>query len=154
VTSTPRTIDDLADIAVRETAIAIAIAQRCGMWIAEAQPSSLRSLWADMAQSHSWYSQLWSERFPVIPDRDLAAELSGPTADVVEILTVTSDQLSAAEDDQSRLRAITTVIIPATLTRLEVLSAALDRVLDAPTAVIIDRIQADLHRLLYAASQV
>jgi hypothetical protein len=107
-----------------------------------------------MAQSHSWYSQLWSDRFPGIPHRDLAAELSDPAADVVEIVTATTDQLSAAQDDQSRLRAVTTVIIPATLTRLEVLSAALDRVLDAPTAVIIDRIQADLHRLLYAASQV
>ncbi len=154
MTTSARTIDGLADVVVREAVLAAAVAGQCGDWIIEARSTDLRSLWADMAQSHSWYSQLWSERFPVVPHRELAAELSDPAHAVAELASATTDQLGAAEDDQTRLRIVTTIVIPATLARLEALGAQLDRTLDAPTAVIIDRIQADLHRLLYGASQV
>jgi hypothetical protein len=154
VTSSISTIHGLADVTVREAAVNAAIAGVCGEWIAEAQPTTLRSLWADLAQSHAWYCQMWSDRFPVVPERDLNAELSAPDALVTELVKVIVDQLGAASDDQARLRVITTVVIPATLARLEAMNADLDRAVDAPTAVIIDRIQADLNRLLYAASQV
>jgi hypothetical protein len=154
MTGLATSIDGLADLAVREAALAAAVAGLCGQWIAEEHPTFLRSLWADMAQSHSWYCQMWSDRFPMIPHRDLEAELAQPGQQIAELVSATSDLLHAAPDDQSRLRLVTTVVIPATLGRLEALNSDLNRVLDAPTAVIIDRIQADLHRLLYAASQV
>jgi hypothetical protein len=154
VTRSISTIHGLADCAAQEAAVTAAVAGCCGEWIAEAQPTALRSLWADMAQSHAWYCQMWSDRFPVVPERDLSAELSTPAALVTELVKATVDQLGAAADDPTRLRVITTVVIPATLSRLDTINADLDRTLDGPTAVIIDRIQADLNRLLYAASQV
>jgi hypothetical protein len=150
-----RTISGLGEIAAREVALMEVIAGICGDWIAEERTSTLRPLWADIAQSHAWYRQLWSQRFPVIPGHDLNSandpEINFPIADLI---AQTRSLLDAADDDQSRLRTVTTVTIPATLSRIEAISTALLRDLDRPTAVITDRIQMDLNRLLYTASQV
>jgi hypothetical protein len=148
-----RSITDLADHTVREAVAATTVAAVCGEWIAGHQPCVLRPLWADVAQSHGWYFQMWSQRFPVIPGRNLASELSSPPAATQELALGIRQALSDSEDDQSRLRVMTTLVIPATLNRIETLNTQIDRVLDAPTAIIIDRVQMDLNRLLYSASR-
>jgi len=151
---TARTIAGLGDFASQEAHLMEVIAGICGDWIAEQDSSSRRALWADMASSHAWYAQMWSQRFPVVPGRDLTAELASPAAVTADLSEQISSQLRAAGDDSSRLRVMTTAVIPATLRRVEAINAELARELDRPTAVIIDRIQMDLNRLLYAASQI
>lgn len=149
------TITGLGDVAAREVVLMEMIAGVCGDWIAEEGTSTLRPLWADLAQSHAWYRQLWSQRFPVIPGHDLNSATDPRINVAIAGLTAQIRRpLEAATDDQSRLRTVTTATIPATLTRIDAINAALLRDLDRPTAVILDRIQMDLNRLLYAASQV
>jgi hypothetical protein len=151
---TARSIAGLGDIAAREAHLMEVVAGICGDWIAEQHPSGLRALWADIASSHAWYAQMWSQRFPVVPGRDLSAELASGAATTADLSEQINSLLRAGGDDQSRLRTMTTVVIPATLRRVEAINADLVRDLDRPTAVIIDRIQMDLNRLLYAASQI
>jgi hypothetical protein len=146
-------ITDLADHTAREAVAASTVAEICGDWITGQQPCVLRPLWADVAQSHSWYFQMWSQRYPVIPGRDLTTELASPPEETQELVLATRQALSDSEEDQSRLRVMTTLVIPATLRRIETLNTQIDRALDAPTAIIIDRVQMDLNRLLYAASR-
>jgi hypothetical protein len=151
---TARTIAGLGDIAAREVHLMEAIAGICGDWIAEEHTSTLRAFWADVAQSHAWYAQLWSQRFPVVPGRDLNLERAVVAPATTDHLSQMIDPLLAAADNPTRLRVMTTVAIPATLRRIEAINADLRRELDPPTAVILDRIQMDLNRLLYSASQI
>ena len=151
---TARTIAGLGDIAAREVSLMEAIAGICGDWIAEDHTSTVRPFWADVAQSHAWYGQLWSQRFPVVPGRDLNLERSVVDPATSDLLAQIIDPLQAAADNPTRLRVMTTAVIPATLRRIEAINADLRRELDPPTAVIVDRIQMDLNRLLYSASQI
>lgn len=144
-------ITELGAIAHMEVACAEMVATTCGAWVSDPQPSTRRGLWADISQSYTWYAESWQARLPVLPDDLLASITASPEA--AAHLDRTRLLLADATDDAARLRVLTTAIIPSTLGRLEDLTPRIDARLDTPTRILIDRVQLDLNRLLYAASQ-
>jgi hypothetical protein len=135
-------IRGLAIVAARAMAVELVMFEAFGRWISTTSHASAKPMLAAASRRHAWHAELWRERFPTIPDADVdeavveARSNLGPLVDalaVFDALPSGPGRLAVAE-------------LAATQLAREYLAAlaAIDPLLDAPTARVLTLVLADL----------
>jgi hypothetical protein len=132
----------VATLAARALAIELIVFEALGRWISTSAEASAKPVLAAASSRHAWHAELWRGRFPVIPDADLddavAAERSTLGA-LIEALAM----FDALRSGPGRL-AVADFVASALAREYRSALAAIDPLLDAPTARVLTLVLTDL----------
>lgn len=128
------TIDELAADVGRRIALETMLFEELGRLARDnSLPARSRRVLATWCHRHAWHAELWRERLPVIPHR----EVPGPR----DLESVESARASITSDAS----ALVDAVLPAMLSEhVGVHRDAVDARLDGPTARILSLVAADL----------
>jgi hypothetical protein len=135
-------IRELAGLVARAVAIELVLFEAFGRWIPTTSQASAKPVLAAASRRHAWHAELWRERFPLIPDTDLAEALVEARSGLGALVDALA-MFDALPAGPGRLAAVD---LAATALEREYrnVQAAIDPLLDAPTARVLELVVADL----------
>jgi hypothetical protein len=132
-------LSDLARVIAAHRAMDAALFERSGAWVTITPESRLKPILAGWSAHHAEHLDMWARRFPTVPGLDLDAM----QAHARDRLDGVEAPLFAAETTPERLAA-GVVALDAFIAALVDDRGAVDELLDAPTARVIDAVLADV----------
>lgn len=135
-------IVDLACVAARSIAVELVLFEAFGRWVPTTMEASTKPLLAAASRRHAWRAELWRERFPVIPDADVDGAVTAERSTLRALVDAlaTFDALPSGAGRMAVADYVTTELAR----EYQAILAAIDPLLDAPTARVLALVLADL----------
>jgi hypothetical protein len=132
------TIDELARWARRWIAIEELLFETLGRWAREHPDPAVKRVMATWCHRHAWHAELWRDRLPSIEGLD------GDDDDVAAWIAPLRAALLDVKTSAEAIAALRESVLPALEAALTEHRAAVDPLLDGPTARVLDLVRADL----------
>jgi hypothetical protein len=135
-------IRELACLVARAAAVELVLFEAFGRWISTTSQPSAKPLLAAASRRHAWHAELWRERFPMIPDADVDESVAEARSNLDALVDALA-MFDALPSGSGRL-AVADVAATELAREYRTALAAIDPLLDAPTARVLALVVADL----------